>query len=661
MIRFGIRVLTFGIPRWQRLGIALPYKSSGVCALYRDPKLSLRLLHSIPNHTPSYVYHPLSHGEIRLLVIHPGDQSTINCSIRHALLSQSPQYEALSYCWGDTKRNVHINCNDLQISVTENLCSALHRLRRKNVDTILWVDAICINQQDLEERSSQVRLMRYIYQRSRRTVVWLGESADNSKVAILLVQSLSRTAKRGANKKRNCPSWYHGIDGIPPLYSSTWRAFSALMKRPWFYRAWIVQEIAVCKDAYVLCGEDMISWNELHQAISYLVDVGVFFMFPEDIAYQVLMIAGTRKQFSDGIHPKLLNLLLRNRSFIATDPRDMVFTLCALADGRDIRTLGVEPNYHISPEEIFTNLAVSLLKSRKDLSLFNAPRVLQHSRLQGKLPSWVPDWSASDPCVPFGFLGPFGLREPSEQPSYTAAGSSTSSSIFDNDKKLLGLSGIVLDQIAATGDVFHVRYQEGGSHMHDLFHQSREIIDLLLIWQKVAEARSAEPYITGGTRMDAYWQTLCAGYMPEGYSKARKEFYRWNKYLWPFNQALKAFGHLFPRNENGGWFNFLFFSLFRAGEALSGVAPTRIPQIGFPPQMVCCNYRRLIRTQKGYIGLAPRYTQAGDHIAILEGGRMPLVLRHKNGLWELIGESYIHGIMNGEAWNKPRSELMWLE
>jgi hypothetical protein len=166
------------------------------------------------------------------------------------------------------------------------------------------------------------------------------------------------------------------------------------------------------------------------------VDVGVF-MFPEDITYQVLMMAGTRLQFSERTHPKLLNLLLRNMSFMATDSRDMVFTLCALADGSDIQTLGVEPNYHISPEKIFTNLAVSLLKSRTDLSLSNAPRVLEHSRIQDKLPSWVPDWSASDPCVPFGFLGPFGLREPSEQYSRTAAGFSTSSPIFDNTKSSL--------------------------------------------------------------------------------------------------------------------------------------------------------------------------------------------------------------------------------
>jgi hypothetical protein len=65
--------------------------------------------------------------------------------------------------------------------------------------------------------------------------------------------------------------------------------------------------------------------------------------------------------------------------------------------------------------------------------------------------------------------------------------------------------------------------------------------------------------------MDAYWKTLSAGYMAEGHAKVRKEVYRWNKYLWPFNQVLKTFGHLFTRSEKDNWFNFLFFSLFRVG------------------------------------------------------------------------------------------------
>src|SRR5439155_7850172 len=97
----------------------------------------------------------------------------------------------------------------------------------------------------------------------------------------------------------------------------------------WFYRAWIIQEVAVAKDAEVLCSEDSISWDDLHNAVVYLLDLGIFVVFPKDTTYQMLMIAGTREQFAKGVKPLLLSLLLRNRSFSATDPRDMVFTLLA--------------------------------------------------------------------------------------------------------------------------------------------------------------------------------------------------------------------------------------------------------------------------------------------------------------------------------------------
>lgn len=599
-----------------------------------------------------------------MIDLHPAQNSVeIKCSMRHVSLSDNPCYEALSYCWGDPNRNAQIICNNYQLPITKNLLSALRHLRQRSTLTTIWIDAICINQDDIHERNAQVRLMRYIYYNSQRTLVWLGGESDNSTAAMKLVQKLARTSEKTSNVADKCPSWNHGVDNIPPLYSATRRAFSALLKRPWFFRAWIVQEVAVCKDAHVICGQDMISWNDLRNAISYVLDVGIFFMFPEDATYQILMIAETRQQFTHGIKPRLLSLLLQNRSFLAFDPRDMVFALWALADSADVKSLDVEPDYNLSAEQVYRSLAVSILKTTKDLSLFNAPRVLENSKTTG-LPSWVPDWSTSDACVPFGFLGPIGLRsfDASELfMSYQAAGSSTSSPKFNDDKHLLGLEGIKIDRIEAVGDVFHAQYNESGSHMSQLFHQSREIINLLVSWQRVAASHSKKRYITGETRLDAYWQTLCAGYMPEGYQKTRKDFYRWNKFLHPFNLILKIFGHLFPRSEKENWYNLTFFLMFRLGEFLSGVPPSKIPQIGFPPQMICRNYRRIARTGKGYIGLTPRYTQSGDWIAIFKGGKMPLVIRPGGRNWQLIGESYVHGIMKGEVWDEEKCETLWLD
>src|SRR5947208_3450716 len=121
----------------------------------------------------------------------------------------------------------------------------------------------------------------------------------------------------------------------PPLCSDVWLAFSTLLKRPWFSRAWIVQEVSVAKDAHVICGDYSVTWDELVQAVNYVLDVGIFFLFPEDMIYQFLTIAGTRLQFLKGIRPRLHSLLLQNRSFMASDARDKVFALLSLADDED--------------------------------------------------------------------------------------------------------------------------------------------------------------------------------------------------------------------------------------------------------------------------------------------------------------------------------------
>jgi hypothetical protein len=544
------------------------------------------------------------------------------------------------------------------------LFSALWQLRQKGTAITLWADAICINQADIEERNTQVRLMRDIFQRSQRTLIWLGKESEDSNTAMQLVRRLVNASQKAAESGVYRNIWYHGIDDLPPLYSNMWQAFAYLLKRPWFCRAWIVQEVSVAKEVYVLCGDYSVSWAELAQAVTYVLDVGIFFLFPDDITYQFLTIAGTRRQFLEGVRPRLLSLLLQNRSSLASDARDKVFSLLTLADSEDVAALGIEPNYRLSPEQVYKDFAVALLRSRQDLDLFNAPRVLENSRTSG-LPSWVPDWSTSDACVPLSFRGTSGYAdfvEPGTSLGFRAAGTSTSSPIFGDKGSLLGLSGVKVDQIEATGRISQTRYRKESSHMFELFSQSCDLIELLVDWEEVAAARSRDKYITGESRIDAYWQTLCAGHMPEGFETARKDFrYKWYKYLRPLRHVLRLAVRLFPQGQSEGWYNRSFYILFRAAWRLFGLTPSKIPRLGFPPQMVFSNSRRIMRTRNGYIGLAPRYAEPGDWIGVFKGGNFPLVIRPDGLHWQLIGECYVHGIMQGEAWDEGKCEVVWLK
>jgi Heterokaryon incompatibility protein (HET) len=123
-----------------------------------------------------FQYEPLSKDNnrrsIRLLQLLPSSTSEpIKCRIVNVDLYDNPDYEALSYCWGDAANPIRIYSGNEYIEVTRNLHDALVHLRDVENPRTLWIDAICINQRDSQERSQQVGIMRQIYKQSRKTLV----------------------------------------------------------------------------------------------------------------------------------------------------------------------------------------------------------------------------------------------------------------------------------------------------------------------------------------------------------------------------------------------------------------------------------------------------------------------------------------------------------
>jgi hypothetical protein len=113
---------------------------------------------------------------LRLLILKQGlTPDPLECELRVAELEDLPEYDALSYVWGDLQHLVTIKCCGRDFAIRQNLYSALNHLRSPVQDRILWADAICINQQDLQERGEQVAFMGRIYAAARRVLVWVGE------------------------------------------------------------------------------------------------------------------------------------------------------------------------------------------------------------------------------------------------------------------------------------------------------------------------------------------------------------------------------------------------------------------------------------------------------------------------------------------------------
>ncbi|KAE9380809.1 HET-domain-containing protein, partial [Stipitochalara longipes BDJ] len=131
-----------------------------------------KALASVPTNS---LYEPLpSKSSIRLITLHPGDfNDSIRCTLEVFELASVPSYEAISYVWGDPTPRNRIRCNGRRYLIGDNLNDTIRRVRSKDEPRVIWVDALCIDQVNLGERSHQVLLMRDVYSRTRRTLICL--------------------------------------------------------------------------------------------------------------------------------------------------------------------------------------------------------------------------------------------------------------------------------------------------------------------------------------------------------------------------------------------------------------------------------------------------------------------------------------------------------
>jgi hypothetical protein len=139
-----------------------------------------------------YSYGPTLKGrKIRLLHILTGSgEEAINCSLVEASLDEGHVYRALSYTWGDCSQAQPICCDGRRLMVTESLHSALWRIREQKLASVLWADAVCINQSNDDEKTTQVRMMQDIYSQADTGIVWLGDSKDTDEAALELMEQV---------------------------------------------------------------------------------------------------------------------------------------------------------------------------------------------------------------------------------------------------------------------------------------------------------------------------------------------------------------------------------------------------------------------------------------------------------------------------------------
>ncbi|ERF69908.1 hypothetical protein EPUS_05452 [Endocarpon pusillum Z07020] len=610
----------------------------------------------------SFQYLPLDpkQREIRLVTLEPGAWShSIRCTIEARSFDGKPMYDALSYVWGDAKNRRPIQLNDQLFEVTENLWVALRRLRNHAIRRVLWIDAICINQTDNNEKSQQVAMMGEIYSNCQNTIIWLGEDED---VDVSETESKSTTASRackmlemlGADKHfYELPCFITAEGGraeIKEEYSDHFEAFRKFVDVPWWRRIWVIQEMVLPKHVRFLYASEEFSYSTLRSVVQGLQVHGTTcckqhrytlraIAFDPILTFQeqVEPMVYTRETWTHQTPITLFRLRRLFSAFQATEKRDLFYALLGLVTSWGANN-PLYPNYGVSLKEAIMQAVFKCISEQGGLEFLQGERFY---RGEIDMPSWIPDahFSAVPPQwaiveqrrlkIYSGFSASAFLRQDTSQLSLTANGA-------------LLCQALLVDKIVKVGSIC------------DALGHFEEAPDVLRQWMEMigVEFRDwpEQPPAEGSTQ-DVFWKTILNDSTELDttespfYRRPNDKDYVDLRALWEF--FLGPFGRMIVSS--------LSFSE-ESHDKLLSKAPATIYHL-----FVCLQQRRIFVTERGWIGLASRQASPNDTVHILLGSPAPFILRPSNEASEVdkqaktlpsytvIGNGYLHNVMFGEA------------
>ncbi|KAI8941232.1 hypothetical protein NX059_002467 [Plenodomus lindquistii] len=526
--------------------------------------------------TSRYDYQTLEPSDIRLLHLLPAQRDAqIRVSLIHVRLDDAPAFEALSYTWGDVTVGHPIYCDDTGkvLLVTKNCEDALRALQEQDIERILWIDAICINQQNLDERSSQILLMPDIYTRAVRVVAFLGAASGDSDVAMDFIIDDANPIQR------------NGRPSISPLQR---RAINGILERPYFTRVWILQEVMLAKEVHAVIGDRSVDWRSFTASVYYVQISANMHVIPVYTSPTPAVMLW-RDYTGSGRPQTLLQFLDQSRHCDATDPRDKVFALLAMTPENSEQEL--LPNYRQSVQDVYISLARYLITRDGNLDVLS--HCTRHEQFH-KFPSWVPDWSTKRTSKAF-------IHPSVGTKTYMADGGLTPSIRFDNKTGALHLQGRIIDSIS--------RVQPSTGVLET---------GLLELWEEIALA--AMEIAPRHTTKDVFLETLTA-------------------YPYTSHPPVNPFERFYP-----AWRS----SKLRGRIAMSGDTGSAAMVQNMVEDK--CLGRAFFSTIQGHVGIGPSETQEHHVVAALLGGRMLNILEPLgDDRYTLIGECFVHGMMNGQA------------
>ncbi|KAK3985787.1 heterokaryon incompatibility protein-domain-containing protein [Cladorrhinum sp. PSN332] len=301
----------------------------------------------------------LGKDKIRILRLSKGKGSEpLHGILQVHELKYFPEYEALSYTWADSAGNVqrtrkfYLGNAWSVFPITTNCEAALRSLRLPNKERYIWVDALCINQFSILERSHQAQLMPVIYSTAQRVLIYLGDDEPE----------LDMASKH--------------LDFYQRDWANEWNHLNDMLKRPYFFRSWIIQEIASAKSALVTDGKSWRVWPIFDKNTNTTGSLFLSWLRQSD-----------NRNYLYKTPSDVVQLMIDSWASQVYDPRDKVFSLLGVIPGAAAE--GLVADYSLTVEQVYTGFAAYALAKHRTGDILNYAGGYAKSP---RLPSWVPDW-----------------------------------------------------------------------------------------------------------------------------------------------------------------------------------------------------------------------------------------------------------------------------
>ncbi|KAF2733110.1 hypothetical protein EJ04DRAFT_565389 [Polyplosphaeria fusca] len=520
--------------------------------------------------------------------------------------------------------------------IQPNLEGALQRLRDTKVSRTVWIDALCINQSDLDEKRIQISMMPLIYGASAQTNIWLGELRN-----IDIYEAMEFICDIVNQWDQKLDATYHQVGGeyvykkrtpLPSIEQilrerSRYRV-AKFFSAQWFCRRWVIQEVVHSPSAVVLCSDFSIAWPWLGLAAAIVRMSPEFKSSEVGISNAYLIYRLSRHGNIKPADLTFLQLLRLAAGFETSESRDAVYALLGIRTKDNPETAPIlEADYSVSLIDVHRRILDKLTDPPHPLGFLSSANHKPHRILkamsqfpwgyletdtssessESSLPSWLPQWNDLSAAA---ILTPWSVDEYFEP---TKGLEAPDKPLIHGDALIA--KGIELSIVSFRSEIVSEHFKTVlGQILNGASITATALMHHLPLLSKTFTAGRNQ---YGGIAVDG--------------DKILSHFAAWFAMFleskhWPSAQDKQLLRPSIDTLKEGG-------------------DPDTFLTIA---RQVCSN-RPLFVTASGHLGLGPSDTAAGDRLCILAGHKMPVLLRPKGEKYTFVGDCYVDDVMRGEA------------